>query len=95
MSPSRSPREYYTADTAYDAARLQDTACAPLVVSLRPANDHAAMRRAAAAHGLRVLALSPWRIAIRDDDDTCRQLRAALAADRVIATSPAAVRAAA
>lgn len=94
MSPSRSPREYYTADTAYDAARLQDTTCAPLVVSLRPANDHAAMRRAAAAHGLRVLALSPWRIAMRDDADTRRQLRAALAADRVIATSPAAVRAA-
>lgn len=93
MSPSRSPREYYTADTAYDAARLQEAECAPLVVSLRPANDHAAMRRAAAAHGLRVLALSPWRIATRDDPDTRRRLRVALAADRVIATSPAAVRA--
>lgn len=94
MSPSRSPREYYTADTAYDAARWQDTACAPLVVSLRPAGDHAAMRRAAAARGLQVLALSPWRIAVRDDADTHRALRAALAADIVIATSPAAVRAA-
>lgn len=94
MSPSRSPREYYTAATAYDAARLQDTACAPLVVSLRPANDHATMRRAAAAHGLRVLALSPWRIAMREDPDTRRALRDALAADIVIATSPAAVRAA-
>jgi uroporphyrinogen-III synthase len=94
MSPSRSPREYYTAATAYDAARLQDAACAPLVVSLRPVNDHATMRRAAAAHGLRVLALSPWRIAVRDDPDTRRALRAALAADIVIATSPAAVRAA-
>ncbi|MFD0725171.1 uroporphyrinogen-III synthase [Lysobacter brunescens] len=52
------------------------------------------MRRAAAAHGLRVLALSPWRIAVRDDPDTRRALRAALAADIVIATSPAAVRAA-
>ncbi|MBX3712159.1 MAG: uroporphyrinogen-III synthase [Lysobacter sp.] len=95
MSPSRSPRAYYTADTAYDAARLQDAACAPLVISLRPANDHAAMRRAAAAHGLQVLALSPWRIAVRDDADTRRSLRAALAGDIVIATSPAAVRAAA
>lgn len=94
MSPSRSPREYYTAVTAYDAARLQDAACAPLVVSLRPVDDHAAMRRAAAAHGLQVLALSPWRIAVRDDADTRRALRDALAADIVIATSPAAVRAA-
>lgn len=94
MSPSRSPREYYTAATAYDAARLQDAAYAPLVVSLRPANDHATMRRAAAAHGLRVLALSPWRITVRDDPDTRRALRAALAADLVIVTSPAAVRAA-
>ena len=94
MSPSRSPREYYTAATAYDAARLQDAARAPLVVSLRPANDHATMRRAAAAHGLQVLALSPWRIAVRDDPDTRRALRAALAAELVIATSPAAVRAA-
>lgn len=95
MSPSRSPREYYTADAAYDAARSQDTACAPLVVSLRPANDHTAMRRAAAAHGLQVLALSPWRIVVRNDVDTRRALADALAADVVIATSPAAVRAAA
>jgi uroporphyrinogen-III synthase len=76
MSPSRSPREYYTAATAYDAARLQGAARAPLVVSLRPANDHATMRRAAAAHGLQVLALSPWRIAVRDDPETRRALRA-------------------
>lgn len=65
----------------------------PTVVSLRPVGDHAAMRRA--ARGLRVLALSPWRIAVRDDAGTRRALRAALAADRVVATSPAAVRAAA
>lgn len=65
-----------------------------MVVSLRPTNNHGAMRRAAAAHGLRVLGLSPWRIAVRDDPDTRRALRAALAADIVIATSPAAVRAA-
>ncbi len=67
----------------------------PCVVSLRPAGDHASMRRAAAAHGWRVLALSPWRIVVRDDADTRRRLGAALAADLVIATSPAAVRAAA
>jgi uroporphyrinogen-III synthase len=93
MSPPRSPRAYYTRHTAYDAARLQETECAPLVVSLRPANDHAAMRRAAAAHGLQMVALSPWRIVVRDTPDTRRALRAALAGDRVIATSPAAVRA--
>ena len=95
MSPSRSPREYYTSDVAYDAARSPDAAAEPLVVSLRPANDHDAMRRAAAAHGLKVLALSPWRIAVRDDADTRRTLAAALDSDVVIATSPAAVRAAA
>lgn len=93
MSPPGSPRAYYTGHTAYDAARLQDTACAPLVVSLRPANDHAAMRRAAAAQGLQMVALSPWRIVVRDDPDTRRALRAALAGDVVVATSPAAVRA--
>lgn len=83
MSPTRrSPREYYTSPAG-----------TPLVVSLRPANDHASMRRAAAARGLRVVALSPWTIAIRDDPATRRDLRAALAADIVIATSPAAVRA--
>ncbi|MFZ5636370.1 MAG: uroporphyrinogen-III synthase [Pseudomonadota bacterium] len=53
------------------------------------------MRRAAALHGWRVLALSPWRIAVRDDADTRRRLRAALAADILVVTSPAAVRAAA
>jgi uroporphyrinogen-III synthase len=85
MSPSRrSPREYYTSPHAP----------LPRVVSLRPANDHAAMRRAAAAHGLRVIALSPWTIAVREDTATRHALRAALAADIVIATSPAAVRAA-
>jgi uroporphyrinogen-III synthase len=66
-----------------------------VVISLRPVGDHAAMRRAAAAHGLRTVALSPWRIAVRDDPDTRRALRAALQAEVVIATSPAAVRAAA
>ena len=73
-------REYYTA---------------PIVVSLRPANDHVAMRRAAAAHGLRVLALSPWRIAVRDDTATRVAMRKALTARIVIVTSPAAARAAA
>lgn len=64
------------------------------VISLRPVGGHDGMRRAAAAHGARVLALSPWRIEWRDGADTRRALRAALAAPRVVFTSPAAVRAA-
>lgn len=87
MTPPRRPRAYDTSPpTPWPATP-------PWVVSLRPVGDHAAMRRAAAAHGLRVLALSPWRIAVRDDPVTRRALRAALSADIVIATSPAAVRA--
>lgn len=65
------------------------------VISLRPVGGHAALRRAAAAHGARVIALSPWRIEARDDDATRRALREALRADAVVFTSPAAVRAAA
>jgi uroporphyrinogen-III synthase len=64
------------------------------VISLRPVGAHAPMRRAAAAHGARVLALSPWRIESQAANATRRALRAALDADIVIATSPAAVRAA-
>lgn len=41
-----------------------------------------------------MLALSPWKLVLRDDDATRADLRAALAAGRVLATSPAAVRAA-
>src|SRR5690606_33462546 len=63
-------------------------------ISLRPVNGHAAIRRAAALLGARVLALSPWKLAPRDDLATRADLRAALAAGRVFVTSPAAVRAA-
>ncbi|NLW96529.1 uroporphyrinogen-III synthase [Luteimonas wenzhouensis] len=65
------------------------------VISLRPVGQHASMRRAAAAHGARVLALSPWRIRARGDAATRAALRDALAADIVLFTSPAAVHAAA
>lgn len=65
------------------------------VISLRPVGGHGAIRRAAAARGMRVLALSPWRIESRDDAQARAALRAALAADAVVFTSPAAVRAAA
>jgi uroporphyrinogen-III synthase len=64
------------------------------VISLRPVGMHGAMRHAAAAHGLRVLALSPWKIVVRDDAVARRDLQAALACDRVLFTSPTAVRAA-
>lgn len=64
------------------------------VISLRPSGEHAALRRAAAQRGLRVLALSPWRLEPLADTATRQALRAALAADIVVFTSPAAVRAA-
>lgn len=72
------------------------TATAPewYVISLRPRGQHAPMRRAAARRGGAVIALSPWALRLRDDDATRRQLEAALAAPRVLVTSPAAVRAA-
>lgn len=65
------------------------------MISLRPRGQHASLRRAAAARGARVLALSPVRIRQRDDKATRAALRAALAADIVVFTSPNAVRAAA
>lgn len=65
------------------------------VISLRPQGEHDAMRRAAAAHGARVVALSPWRLQLRDDAAARDALRAALAGSRVLFTSPVAVRAAA
>lgn len=64
------------------------------VVSLRPIGAHGPLRRAAAIHGARVLALSPWRIRQRNDDTTRDALAAALAAPVVVFTSPAAVAAA-
>jgi len=65
------------------------------VISLRPAAQHAALRRAAERHGARLLALSPWTIAVRDDAEARQRLDAALACALVLATSPNAVRAAA
>lgn len=64
------------------------------MVSLRPVGQHAGLRRAAAREGARVIALSPWRIASRDDAATRDALQAALAAPRVVFTSPNAVAAA-
>ncbi|MCL6619133.1 uroporphyrinogen-III synthase [Thermomonas hydrothermalis] len=65
------------------------------VLSLRPRGQHAALRRAAARLGARVLAVSPVALVLPDDAATRAALTAALQADIVIATSPNAVRAAA
>lgn len=64
------------------------------MISLRPVGGHAPLRRAAAAHGARVLALSPWRIEPRSDAQARTALGEALRADIVLFTSPAAVHAA-
>lgn len=65
------------------------------LISLRPTGSHAGLRRAAARRGGRVLAMSPWAIAPRDDGQAQRELRDALACACIVFTSPAAVRAAA
>ncbi len=64
------------------------------VISLRPQGEPASLRRAAAAHGARLIALSPWKLRSRTDEAARAALRVALDAPRVLFTSPAAVRAA-
>ena len=64
------------------------------VISLRPRGEHEPLRRAAARYGAGLIALSPWRLQLRDDADARAALRAAVAAPFVLFTSPAAVRAA-
>jgi len=65
------------------------------VISLRPQGEHASLRRAAAAHGAGLIALSPWKLRLRADEAARSALQVALDAQRVLFTSPAAVRAAA
>ncbi|MGV8959755.1 MAG: uroporphyrinogen-III synthase [Stenotrophomonas sp.] len=65
------------------------------LISLRPRGGHAAMRHAAARVGAGLIALSPWYLRACEDPQARQQLARALAADRVIFTSPAAVNAAA
>ncbi|WDS34858.1 uroporphyrinogen-III synthase [Pseudoxanthomonas sp.] len=69
-----------------------DKARAWYVISLRPQGEHAALRRAAARMQAGVIALSPWALAPRRDASTRNALQAALMADVVLFTSPAAVR---
>lgn len=64
------------------------------VISLRPRGAHGALRTAARRAGYGLIALSPWAIGLRDDASTRAALQAALAAPRVVFTSPQAVRAA-
>lgn len=65
------------------------------VISLRPVGGHDGVRRAAAAYGARMLALSPWRLEACDNAQARQALRAALDAPAAIFTSPFAARAAA
>jgi uroporphyrinogen-III synthase len=88
------------ATPSQQAARMREVASPQsldgwYVISLRPQGQHAGLRRAAAAHGAKVLALSPLRIEPSADPATVAALRAALAAQVVVFTSPNAVRAAA
>lgn len=64
------------------------------VISLRPQGGHAALRQAAARRGAGLLALSPWRIELQRDAATREALTLALAAEKVLFTSPVAVAAA-
>lgn len=65
------------------------------VLSLRPAGQHAGLRRAAARAGGRLLALSPLAIVAADDAAARAALAQALACPRVVVTSANAVAAAA
>lgn len=65
------------------------------VLSLRPRGQHAGLRTAAARHGARTVALSPFAIETHDDAATRASLQHALRADDVLYTSPNAVAAAA
>jgi uroporphyrinogen-III synthase len=76
------------------AMELSHSTAAWALVSLRPSGEHAVLRRAAASAGGRVIALSPWRLRARDDDASRRALALALAAERVLFTSPGAALAA-
>ena len=64
------------------------------MISLRPRGQHASLRRAAARHGAGLIAMSPWALQDRGDEAARLALQRALAAPRVLFTSPAAVRAA-
>ena len=64
------------------------------MISLRARGEHAPMRAAAASAGAGFVAISPWRLHLREDASTRERLDEALAAPRVVFTSPVAVSAA-
>jgi uroporphyrinogen-III synthase len=64
------------------------------VISLRPRGEHDVLRRAAARYGAGLIALAPWKLVLKDGPATHADLRAALAAELVVFTSPTAVHAA-
>ncbi|WMJ71210.1 uroporphyrinogen-III synthase [Stenotrophomonas sp. 24(2023)] len=65
------------------------------LVSLRPQGQNAALRRASGPLGGHLLALPPWRLRRQSSSVVLSKLNAALMADCVVFTSPAAVHAAA
>ncbi|QOY62833.1 uroporphyrinogen-III synthase [Lysobacter sp. H21R4] len=65
------------------------------VISLRPRGGNASLRRAAARHGAGLLALAPWKLETIDSAESRAALDRALAADRLMFTSPQAARSAA
>lgn len=65
------------------------------VISLRPRGGNASLRRAAARHGAGLLALAPWKLETVDSVESRAALDQALAADRLMFTSPEAARSAA
>lgn len=62
------------------------------LISLRPAGEHAGLRRAAARRGMALIAVSPWRLQPCADAASVQALRDALQAQVVVFTSPAAAR---
>lgn len=63
------------------------------VISLRPSDEHAALRAIAKRYGGALIELSPWSLRTHDDVTTRSALADALNAAHVVVTSPAAVRA--
>lgn len=75
--------------------KARNPAPAWYVISLRPRGGNEALRRAAARHGAGLLALALWKLETIDSAESRASLDQALAADRLMFTSPQAARSAA
>ncbi len=64
------------------------------LISLRPQGQHDTLRSAAARLGARTVALSPWRVALRNDAQARAAMREAASCDLLVFTSPSAAEAA-